>query len=111
MDGSLDGVTGVVRAIVNGHVHEIALDEIRPLIQPGTDSVAFGTSDLVVVIVEAGDMGASEVTNLAGGSADAAANVEDAVVLLDAHVGGEVVFVAGDSLVEGLARVEPAKVE
>lgn len=111
MNGSLNGIAGVVRVIINGHVHEITLDEIRALVKPCRDGVASSTGDLVIVVVETGDMGAGEMTNLTGGSTNSTANVEDTVVRLDTHVGGKVVFVAGDSLVEGLARVESAKVK
>lgn len=111
MDGSLDGIAGVVRVVINRHIHEIALDEIRALVKPRRDGIASGTGDLVIVVVETGDMGTGEMTNLTSGSTDSTANIEDAVVRLDTHVGGKEVFVAGDSLVERLARVESAKVK
>ena len=56
-------------------------------------------------------MGAGELGNLAGGAADTAADVEDLHALLDTHAVGEVVLVAGNGLVERLARGEAAEVE
>lgn len=92
-------------------MHEVALDELAPILQSRGDGVAAGAVDLVVIVVEARDVCTSEVTNLASGATDAAANVEDLEVGLDAYVGGEEVLVAGDGLLEGLAWVEAAKVE
>lgn len=70
-----------------------------------------GALDLVVVVVEAGDVGAGELGDLAGRAANAAADVEDLHALLDAHAVGEVVLVTGNGLVEGLADGEAAEVE
>lgn len=56
-------------------------------------------------------MGASELGDLAGRAANTATNVEDLHTLLHVHGVGEVVLVAGDSLVERLALGEAAEVE
>ena len=56
-------------------------------------------------------MGAGEVADFAGRAADTAANVEDLEVRLDANVSGQVMFVAGNGLMERLAGMEPAEVE
>ena len=70
-----------------------------------------GTLNLVVVVVEAGNVGASELGNLTGRAADTAADVENLHALLDADAVGEVVLVSGNGLVEGLAGRETAEVE
>lgn len=111
VDGGLDRVAGVESGLVKGHGHEVALDKVGLGVQPGGDGVALGAADLVVVVIEACDMGAREVANLAGGAADAAANVEDAVGGLDVQVGSEIVLVAGDGLLEGLPGSESAEME
>lgn len=88
VDGGLDSVAGVEGALIKRHGHEVALDKVALGVEAGGDGIAFSAADLVVVVVEARDVGASEVANLAGGAADTAANVENAVGGLDAHVGG-----------------------
>ncbi len=70
-----------------------------------------GALNLVVVVVQAGDVSASELGNLAGRAADSAANIENLHALGDVDAVGKVVLVAGDSLVEGLAVGETAEVE
>ena len=69
------------------------------------------TLDLVVVVVQAGDVGTSKLGNLTSRATDTAADIEDTHVLLDADLVGEVVLVAGNSLVEGLADGVAAEVE
>lgn len=73
--------------------------------------VVRGALDLVVVVVEAGDVGAGELGDLAGGAANTAPDVEDLHPFLDPDLVGEVVLVAGNGLVEVLAAGVPAEVE
>lgn len=67
--------------------------------------------DLIVVVVEASDASASELGNLAGGTANTTTNIKNLHALLHVHSVREVVLVAGDSLVERLADGEAAEVE
>lgn len=56
-------------------------------------------------------MSAGKLGYLAGRTADTAAHVKDLHTLLDADTVGEVVLMAGNGLVEGLAVGEAAEVE
>ena len=56
-------------------------------------------------------MCSGELRDFSGGSTNTAANIEDFVAVFDANLCGEVVFVAGDGLVERLAVCEAAEVE
>ncbi len=69
------------------------------------------TVNLVVVVVETGDVRIGELGNLARRSADTTANVQHLHALLDADLRGKVVLVAGNGLVERLAGGESAEVE
>lgn len=111
VDGSLNGVDGVEAVVLEGHLHEVALDEVELLGQTLLGSVGGGAVDLVVVVVEASDVGARELGNLTRRATDTAANVQDPHALLDVHRVGEVVLVAGNGLVEGLAVGEATEVE
>lgn len=91
--------------------HEIALHELELVRETLLFRIARGTLDLVVVVVETGDVGVGELGNLPCGAANAAADVEDLHAGLDADLHGKVVFVARNGLVEGLADRVPAEVE
>lgn len=56
-------------------------------------------------------MRVGELGNLAGGTANAAADVEDLHALLDANLSSQVVLVTSNGLVKGLAGGETAEVE
>lgn len=111
VDGSLDGVDGVERVVGEAHLHEVALDVVELVGQALLGGVGGGALNLVVVVVEAGNVAAGELGNLAGRAADAAADVENLHALLDADAVSQVVLVAGNGLVEGLALGETAEVE
>lgn len=70
-----------------------------------------GTVNLVVVVVQTGDVCAGELGDLTCGSADAAANVKNLHALLDANLVCKVVLMTGNGLVEGLPDGETAEVE
>lgn len=91
--------------------HEIALDEFQLVSETFLLRISCGALNLVVIVVETGDMGAGEFGNLAGWSSYTAANIEDFVSILNTNLGGEVVFVSGNGLVEGLPVCESAEVE
>ncbi len=91
--------------------HEVTLDELELVRETLLGGVPRGAVDLVVVVVEAGDVRVGELGNLPRGAADTAADVENLHVLLDADLHGQVVLVARDSLVEGLADRVAAEVE
>ena len=66
---------------------------------------------LIVVVVEAYYVAAGKFYHLSGWTADSTPDVKDIGVLFEADLEGEVVFVAGDSLVETLTWGESAEVE
>jgi len=69
------------------------------------------TLDLVVIVVQTGDVCTGKFGNLSCGSTNTTSNIEDFVTIFDADFGGEVVFVAGNGLVEGFTICETAEVE
>ena len=78
--------------------HEVSLHELQLFRQAdlgGGRSCAFY---LVVVVVEPGDIDIGESSNLASGTSDTAADIEDIHALLQIHAQGQVVFMAGEGL-------------
>lgn len=133
VDGSLDGVDSVESVLLEGHLlhfqlaicpavwglvrkrcetyHEVALDESQLVGQTLLLSVVSGSVNLVVVVVQTSDVGASKLGDFTSRATNTAANIEDLHSLLDAHAVGKVVLVAGNGLVERLAVGEAAEVE
>lgn len=67
--------------------------------------------DLVVVVVQTGDVSTGELDHLAGGTTDTTANIQNLHILGDTSLEGKVVLVAGNGLVERLTVGEAAEVE
>ncbi len=111
MDGGLDGIDSIEAVVGKGHLHKVTLDKVELLGQTLLGSVVGGAVNLVIIVVQAGDMAAGELGNLAGRAADTAANIEHSHTLLDANAVGEVVLVTGNGLVEWLAGRKAAEVE
>ena len=109
--GGLNGVNGIEAVVGELHLHEVALDEGHLVGETLLLGVVGGAVDLVVVVVETGDVGTGELDDLTGRSADTAADVQNLHALGDTSLHGEVVLVAGDGLVEGLAVGEATEVE
>lgn len=94
-----------------GAYHEVSLDIgqlLRKLLLLG---VVDRTVNLVVVVVQTGDVCAGELGDLSCGTADTAANIKDLHALLDANLVCKVVLMTGNGLVERLADGETAEVE
>ena len=70
-----------------------------------------GTVDLVIVVVQTGDVCAGELGHLASWSTNTAADIQHLHALLDTNVVSQVVLVASNGLVERLAIGETAEVE
>jgi len=66
---------------------------------------------LVVVIIQASDVGAGELGNLSGRATDATAHVQHPHALLDVDLMGKVVLMPGNGLVKRLAVRKAAEVE
>ena len=69
------------------------------------------TADLVLVVVQANNVDVRETSNLTGGSTDTTTDIEHAHTGAEVHLGGEVVFVAGEGGTEAFAFVETREVE
>lgn len=67
--------------------------------------------DLVVVVVQAGDVCTSELGDLTSRSTDTASNIKHHLTLLNTNLVCKVVLMAGNGLVEWLANGEAAEVE
>ena len=74
-------------------------------------SITSSTLNLIVVIVQTSDVSTGELGNFSSRATNATSHVEDLVSVFDANLGCEVMFVAGNGLVETLAIREAAKVE
>lgn len=91
--------------------HEVTLGELELVRETLLLGVPGGALDLVVVVVQSDDVDARELDNLSRRSTNTAANVQDAHVVLEVHLVCEVVLVASNGLVEGLAVGITAEVE
>ena len=69
------------------------------------------TADLVLVVVQADNVDVRETSDLTGGTADTTTDIEHAHTGAEVHLGGEVVFVAGEGGTEAFAFVETREVE
>jgi hypothetical protein len=67
--------------------------------------------NLVVIVVQPSDMSTGELCNFSSRSSNSAANVKNLVSIFDSDFGCEVVFVAGNCLVEAFTIRKTAKVE
>ena len=91
--------------------HEVTLDKVQLLGEAFLHSIVSSTINLVVVVVEAGDVSAGKFGNLTSRTTDTAANIEDLHALLNAYRVRKVVLMASDGLAEGFVVGEAAKVE
>lgn len=91
--------------------HEISLDEVELVGKALVGSVSGSALNLVIVVVQSGDVRASELGDLSGWSTNTASDIKNLHVLLDTDLVGEVMLVAGNSLVEWLVGGEAAEVE
>lgn len=91
--------------------HEVTLDESQLVSQLLLLSVLNRSVDLVVVVVQARNVCASELGNFAGGSTNTAPDVKHALTLLNTNLVCKVMLVTGNGLVEWLADGEAAEVE
>lgn len=91
--------------------HKVTLDVGQLVCQLLLDCIVLSALNLVVVVVQASNVGAGELGNLASRTTDATADIKNLHTLLDTNLVCEVVFVAGNSLVERLADGETTEVE
>jgi hypothetical protein len=73
--------------------------------------ISSSTLNLVVIVVQTGDVCTSELCDFSGWSTNTTAHIEDFVSIFDTNFGCEVVFVTGNGLVERFTVCEAAEVE
>jgi hypothetical protein len=66
---------------------------------------------LIVIVVQTGDVGTSELCDFSRWSTNTTADIEDFVSVFDTNLRCEVVFVTGNGLVERFTVCETAEVE
>lgn len=91
--------------------HEITLHERQLVRHTLLRAVVRGTLDLIIVVVKARNVAASEFSNFAGRAADTATNVQHLHAVLDADLVCKVMFMSGNGLVKVLANRVSAEVE
>ena len=70
-----------------------------------------GSVDLIIVVVETCGMAPSEPHNLSSRASNTTSNIQNSVSILDAHLCGKVVFVAGNGSMEAFTISETAEME
>jgi len=104
VNSSLDGEDGVEGGVSNGHLVEVTLDEGGVFGQAILARIGLATLDLVGVVVETSDVcAAGRLDDLAEGTTDTAADIQNFHSLLQAELDGEVGLMAVDVLLEGIA--------
>src|SRR6478735_2591763 len=78
----------------SGTYHKVTLDKLELPRQTLADGIPGGASNLVVVVVETGDVGIGELGNLPCGSAHTAPNIQHLHAGLDANLRREEVLMA-----------------
>ena len=73
--------------------------------------ISSSTLNLIVIVVQTGDVCTRELCDFSGWSTNTTADIEDFVSVFDTNLRGEVVFVTGNGLVEGFTVCETAEVE
>lgn len=111
MDGGFNSVYGIEAVVGEAHLHEVALNKGHLVRKALLVRVVRSAVDLVVVVVQTGNVSASELDHLAGRTTDTTANIQNLHILRDTSLEGKVVLVAGNGLVERLTVGEAAEVE
>ena len=91
--------------------HKIPLDELQLICKAFLRRVSCCSLDLIVIIVQAGDMCTCEFGNLSRWASNSTANIEDFVAIFNADFRRKVVLVAGNGLVERFTVCESTEVE
>ena len=75
MASGLNGVRGIVGVLRGGDVHEVSLKEVAEVGETGGVDLLGTALDLVVVVVEAGDLGIRELGDVPEGTSDTATHI------------------------------------
>lgn len=109
-EDSLNRIEAVLSKLLH-QVHKVALDELDLVRKTRLGRVLARATNLELVVVASNDVDVRKPSDLTSGTTNTASDVEDSHLGLELHRVGEVVLVAGDGLVEGLALVVASKVE
>jgi hypothetical protein len=101
----------VKEKIKGAKYHKVTLNIFQLMLQSLLLRIPRRALNLVIIVVQTRNMRTRELGNFSRRPTNTAADIEDLVAVLDADFGGEVVLVAGDGLVEGLAVGKAAEVE
>jgi len=107
----LDGVDGIDGVLGEVEVHEVTLDSLAEVLKVVLDVQDVGTFDLVVVVVDAGNIGTRETGNSTHGSTDTTAEVEDMLSGAKAERVSKEVLMTGERSGETLSREAGSKME
>lgn len=91
--------------------HEVTLLEVKLASKTLLTDISHGPVDLVIIVVETGDVNVSESDDLAGGTTDSTTDVKNLHTGPKAHHMSEVVLMTGEGLAEWLAGVEATEME
>ncbi|KAI6771855.1 hypothetical protein HG531_009480 [Fusarium graminearum] len=115
VNGGLNGINGIEAVVGERHLlpWELAcIQETEVLVgQTLLEGVVGSSLDLVVVVVQAGNMSTCELGDLTGGTTHTATDIKNLHAVLDTDLVGKVVLMTGNGLVKGLALGESAEVE
>jgi hypothetical protein len=91
--------------------HEVTFHKFQLVCKAFLLGISGSTLNLVVIVVQTGDVCTSELCDFSRWPTNTTANIEDFVSVLDTNLRGEVVFVTGNGLVERFPVCETAEVE
>jgi len=91
--------------------HEVTLDKFQLICKTFLLSISSSTLNLVVIVVQTGDVCTSKLCNLSRWSTNTTANIKNLVSVLDTNLRGEIMFMTGNGLVERFTVCETTEVE
>lgn len=91
--------------------HEIAFREAQLAAQSFLRSVSLGALNLIVIIVESHNIGASKFGNLPCRTSDTTADIQNVHSFPEPNHMGEIMFMTSDCLIETFTRSESTEME
>ncbi|KAH3682421.1 hypothetical protein WICPIJ_006607 [Wickerhamomyces pijperi] len=88
MNSGFNGVNSIKGSFWEIHLHEITLDEFQLLFQVELLSVVVGLLDLVIVVVQTGDMSTSESGNFSSWATNTTTDIKDLPAFFDTNLAG-----------------------
>ena len=91
--------------------HEVTLDEIQLITQTLLLRIMRRTLNLIIIVIETSDMCARELCDFSCWSSNTTSYIQNPLAILQLHLCSEVMFVAGDGLVEWFTVSVAAEME